>query len=218
MHGPPLVGWLLVALCGAAGVLCLLRTRGGGPGQRSGAGGEALMGIGMAAMAVPSTVRDPQSWDQLVFAAVFTAAALHALLLARHGRHHLHHVVGALAMVHMALAPGHSGQSGQSGHGAHAAAQPGAGAALLTAALLVYFAVYVLRTGIALVPPAAGTGAGTGAGAAPLGAPCAGRLPPPPPASPTDPPGRTRWAHHPELATACRVSMGMGMFAMLLAV
>ncbi|MFG2193948.1 DUF5134 domain-containing protein [Streptomyces sp. NPDC048639] len=214
MHGPPLVGWLLVILCGAAGMLCLLRMRGGDSGQRHGAGGEALMGIGMAAMAVPTVARAPQPWDHFVFAAVFTAAALHALLLARRGRHHLHHVVGALAMVHMSLAPGHSN------HAAHGAAQPVAGTALLTAVLLVYFAVYVLRTGIALVPPAATAGTRGAAGNRGEGLPSAPGIPATAGiggGGPSPAPGM-RWTHHPELATACRVSMGMGMFAMLLAV
>ncbi|MEV6315289.1 DUF5134 domain-containing protein [Streptomyces sp. NPDC051776] len=216
MHGPPLVGWLLVILCGATGVLCLLRMRGGEPGQRHGAGGEALMGIGMAAMAVPTAVRDPQPWYHLVLAAVFIAAALHALLLARRGRHHLHHVVGALAMVHMALAPWHSGAAAHAGDGAHAPVQPAAGTALLTAALLVYFAVYVLRTGIAIVPPAATGGTGTSLGVPSPGASCPGASCPGAPGRPSSP-GES-WTHHPGLATACRVSMGMGMFAMLLAV
>ncbi|MGP3948416.1 DUF5134 domain-containing protein [Streptomyces sp. 7N604] len=193
MHGPPLVGWLTVALCGAAGALCLLRirVRGGGREQRRGAGGEALMGLGMAAMAVPAAALKPQPWAAPVFAAVFAAAALHALLLARGDRHHLHHAVGSLAMVHMALAPAHAD------HAEGLAAQPASGAPALTGLLLAYFAVYVLRTGVGIVPLAAA----------------------PSPVSPAAPaaagPG---WVHRPELATACRVSMGMGMFAMLLTV
>ncbi|MGO4758162.1 DUF5134 domain-containing protein, partial [Streptomyces sp. 2MCAF27] len=47
MHGPPLVGWLLVALCAATGSYCLLRMRGEPPGRvRRAAGAEALMGWG----------------------------------------------------------------------------------------------------------------------------------------------------------------------------
>jgi hypothetical protein len=170
-------------------MLCLLRMRAGSPALRRGAGGEALMGLGMAAMAVPATVLDAQPWEAPVFAAVFAAAALLALLPARGGAHHLHHAVGSLAMVYMALAPGHSG---------HASTAPGDGATLLTGLLLAYFAVYALRTGVRVVPPAAVPAvpaSGAAAGAASPG-----------------------WVVRPELATACRASMAMGMFAMLLAV
>jgi hypothetical protein len=87
--------------------------------------------------------------------------------------------------------------------GAHHA-HDGSGAPLLTGALLLYFTGYVLLTGARLVPaagpgPAAGAGQTVGAGVAagaegrPLG-----------------------WGDRPELARACRLSMGIGMVAMLL--
>ncbi|MFI9822668.1 DUF5134 domain-containing protein [Streptomyces sp. NPDC052013] len=182
MHGPASSGWLLVALCAATGAYCLLRMRSGVEEQRRAAGGEALMGFGMAAMAVPAAVFTPPSWAWSAYAAVFGAAGLHALWAARAGAHHLHHLVGAGAMVHMALAmaasPGH-------GHGHGASGTP-----LLTGILLLYFAGYVLVAGARLVPVAAVAGS---AGAAAVG-----------------------WGDRPELARACRLSMGIAMVAMLL--
>ncbi|MFE4577536.1 DUF5134 domain-containing protein [Streptomyces chartreusis] len=175
MHGPASPGWLLVALCAATGVYCLLRMRSHVEEQRRTAGGEALMGFGMAAMAVPAAVFTPPSWAWPAYAAVFGAAALHALWSARAGGHHLHHMVGASAMAYMAIAmavsPGHHG---------------GSGVPYVTGVLLVYFTGYVLLSGVRLVPVAAGAGGGAG------------------------------WGDRPELARACRLSMGIAMVAMLL--
>ncbi|CAL9355985.1 hypothetical protein SUDANB58_00558 [Streptomyces sp. enrichment culture] len=181
MHGPASSGWLLVALCAAAGAYCLLRLRGSAEARdRRAAGGEAVMGFGMAAMALPAAVFTPPPWAWAVYAVVFGAVGLHALWAARGSPHHLHHLVGAGAMVYMALAmagsPGHA-----HGHG-------GAGVPPLTGALLLYFAGYVLLTGVRLVPAVTVTAAGPAAG----------------------------WADLPELARACRLSMGIAMLAMLL--
>ncbi|MGW1883965.1 DUF5134 domain-containing protein [Streptomyces sp. NPDC001970] len=185
MHGPAMSGWLLVALCAASGAYCLLRVRSGPDEARGAAGGEAVMGFGMAAMAVPAAVVPPPPWAWLVYAAVFGAAALRALWAARlpsGAGHHLHHLVGSLAMVYMALAMAPGG-GGHSGHGR------AGGVPLLTGALLVYFAVFVLRAGARLVPVASAAAGGTVA-----------------------------WGARPELALACRVSMGVAMVAMLLTV
>jgi hypothetical protein len=156
VHGPASSGWLLVALCAATGAYCLLRMRSGVEEQRRAAGGEALMGFGMAAMAVPATVFTPPGWAWPVYAAVFGAAGLRALWAARSGRHHLHHVVGAAAMVYMAVvmavAPAHA-----HGHGA-------SGVPLLTGALLLYFTGYVLLSGVRLIPVAAVGGGAVAAG------------------------------------------------------
>ncbi|MGP4001106.1 DUF5134 domain-containing protein [Streptomyces sp. 8N706] len=193
MHGPPLVGWLVVGLCGASGVYCLLLLRSAGPpGARRDAGGEALMGLGMAAMAVP--VLDPQPWAVRVFAAVFAVLAVRGLVHARTGGHHLHHAVGSLAMVYTALSMPGGGAWGPEGHAGHVATQPSGGFPMLTGLLLVYFAVYVLRTGTRIVPLG---------GADPAGSPT---------------PVVAGWVDRPELATACRMSMAMAMFTMLLAV
>jgi hypothetical protein len=157
--------------------------------QRLAAGGEAVMGFGMAAMAVPAAVFTPPPWAWPVYAVVFGAAGLRALSLARASRHHLHHLVGTSAMVYMAItmsvSPGHH-------HGAGAAGVP-----LLTGALLAYFTGYVLLAGVRLAPtgaPPAAVAPGAGNG------PSAG----------------TGWGDRPELARACRVSMGISMVAMLL--
>jgi hypothetical protein len=179
VHGPASPSWLLVALCAATGAYCLLRMRSTVEEQRRAAGGEALMGFGMAAMAVPAAVISPPSWAWPLYAAVFGAAALRALWAARTSAHHLHHVVGACAMVYMAVvmaaSPGHhTGHTGPSG------------VPLLTGALLLYFTGYVLLSGARLIPVTAG-----GSGAA-------------------------GWGDRPELARACRLSMGIATVAMLL--
>ncbi|MFG2792513.1 DUF5134 domain-containing protein [Streptomyces sp. NPDC048419] len=178
MHGPASPGWLLVALCAATGAYCLVRMRSTVEEQRRSAGGEALMGFGMAAMAVPAAVFSPPAWTWPLYAAIFGVAALRALFSARASRHHLHHLVGASAMVYMAVvmaaSPGH-----HAGHGTTS------GVPLLTGVLLLYFTGYVLLSGVRLVPVAAGGGA-------------------------------VGWGDRPELAKACRLSMGIAMVAMLL--
>ncbi|MGV9289268.1 DUF5134 domain-containing protein [Streptomyces sp. NPDC003719] len=178
MHGPASSGWLLVALCAASGAYCLLRMRSSVEEQRRAAGGEALMGFGMAAMAVPAAVFVPPSWAWPVYAVVFGAAGLHALWTARTNARHLHHLVGAGAMVYMAVV-----MAASSGH-----THGGSGAPPLTGALLLYFTGYVLVTGVRLVPVPAVAGTG----------------------------GSARWGDRPELARACRLSMGLAMVAMLL--
>jgi hypothetical protein len=181
-----MAGWLLVALCAAAGAYCLLRLRSSVDEQRSTAGGEALMGFGMAAMAVPAAVLAPPRWVWLAYAVMFGGAALHALRPARRSArgkaHHLHHFLGMLAMVYMAgamaAAPGGM-------HGMHTAA----GAPLVTGGLLIYYTAYVLRAGARLLPRPAAAGSGTVTMA---------------------------WGDRAELALACRLSMGIAMVAMLL--
>src|SRR5439155_180952 len=107
-----------------------------------------------------------------------------ALWAARTSPAHLHHSVGALAMVYMAtvmaVAPGAHG-----GHGP-------SGVPLVTGALLLYFAAYVLWAGVRLIPVAAVAGGPRSAGT--LG-----------------------WGDRPEVARACRLSMGIATLAMLLA-
>ncbi|MFI8437019.1 DUF5134 domain-containing protein [Streptomyces sp. NPDC079020] len=208
MHGPALSGWLLMVLCGVTGAYCLLRTRSGGPRERSTARAEALMGFGMAAMAVPAALLTPPAWAWVVYAALFGGAALRALWSVRRGGHHLHHLVGSLAMVYMALmmVPGIAwggGRGGHAGHDAPGTAAPEAGGIpLLTGALLVYYAIYVLRSAGRLIPvavPAGGPG-GDGGTAPVCGAGGTGG----------------GWGDRPELTLACRLTMGMAMFAMLL--
>ncbi|MEU6992247.1 DUF5134 domain-containing protein [Streptomyces sp. NPDC046465] len=182
MHGPAQAAWLLVALCAATGAYCLLRMRSRIEEQRRTAGGEALMGFGMAVMAVPAAVVAPPRWAWLVYAAVFGAAALHTGWAARTDRHHLHHLVGAFAMAYMSVAMA-------TAPGAHAH-HGGAGVPLLTGTLLLYFAGYVLWSGARLAPR---TVTATAGGPAVLG-----------------------WADRSEVALACRLSMGIGMVAMLL--
>ncbi|WP_159765833.1 DUF5134 domain-containing protein [Streptomyces sp. HM190] len=181
MHGPASPGWLLVALCALTGGYCLLRMRSAVEEQRRAAGGEALMGFGMAAMAVPAAVAVPPRWAWVAYVVVFGAAALRALWTARTSAHHLHHLVGAVAMVYMAVVMAAS-------PGSH-----GGGSPVLTGTLLLYFAGYVLWAGVRLMPVAG-------------------------PGSVNVARGGTGWGDRPEVARACRLSMGIGMFAMLLTV
>lgn len=211
MHGPWAVGWLLVAVCAVTGVSCLLRARGASGPRRRAAGSEAVMGFGMAAMALPPAVLGPLPPALLTVAFSTLFATLAAVELAQsrtsagyrgrgHPRgHHLHHAVGALAMVYMTLAMAAPGASGH--HGA-------AGFAPLTGALLVYFAGYVLALGLRLVPSPAGAPAGAVGAASAAGWPHAVDAG----ARPSD--GARE--EPPVLAAACRLAMGTGMFAMLL--
>ncbi|MGW8888437.1 DUF5134 domain-containing protein [Streptomyces sp. NPDC055749] len=186
MHGPALSGWLLMVLCGVAGAYCLSRTRGATGEERRAARAEAVMGFGMAAMAVPAALLTPPAWAWAVYAVLFGGAALRALWFVRSGGHHLHHLVGSLAMVYMAvaMAPG----AGQGGHAGHGAAASAGGVPLLTGVLLAYYAFYVLRSAGRLIPVTATPGA----------------------------PGGGSRGPHPELTLACRLTMGIAMFAMLL--
>jgi Domain of unknown function (DUF5134) len=201
MGGPPLVGWLVVLLGTATGVSCLLRTRaavGLAPADRRVARAEGLKGLGMALMAVPAPALDQRPWGAPLFVVVFGAMTVWSVMPLRRGGHLAHHVhlaVGAAAMVYMALvtAAAPAGSMTSPGMAGMPSAQPGpAGIPLVSGLLMAYFASYALWAGIRMLPvsgplaPAAGGRAGGGVLAAP------------------------------ELATACRVSLGIGMFAMLL--
>ena len=190
MHGPPLVGWLLVVIGSATGVSCLLRTRAGcaaAPGARRTARDEGIMGLGMALMAVPGTAPHEGTWGPPLFAAVFGVIALRSVALAHRESHRVHHAVEAAAMVYMALlmtampAPGSDGMADMT-HGT-------SGIPAVTALLLCYFAGYALWTAVRILPAAA-------------------------PATPGAPTATLLGA--PGVATACRVSLSIGMLAMLL--
>lgn len=202
MHGPALSGWLLMLLCGVTGAYCLLRARSGPTGERGAARAEAVMGFGMAAMAVPAALFTLPDRMWVVYTVVFGGAAVRALVGARRGGHHLHHLVGSLAMVYMAvaMAPG-AGQGVQGGHGAHTTAGAAGGIPLLTGVLLVYFALYVLRSAGRLIPVDAVVAGGGPGGGASAGLPGGAGI---------------AWGSRPELAMACRLTMGLAMFAMLL--
>lgn len=178
MHGPVVVAWLLVALSASTAVSCLLRR-----GDRV----EAVMGAGMALMAVPMSVLDPRPWGPPLLTAVFGAAAVYAA--SRWCAHRVHHTVGCAAMLYMALAMGGAWP-------VHGSPAGGAGTPALTGVLLLYFAGYVLLTGARLTVPAH--------------APAAG--PAPAPGGISGRPVR----RSPEVAVARRVSMALGMVAMLL--
>lgn len=145
--------WLLVLLCAVSGTYCLLRaSRSGGEG-RGPAAGEAVMGLGMAVMAVPPGTG---AWGARILLGAFCAAAVHALWLLRDGAHHAHHLVGSLAMAYMA----YQGLAMTAGHG-HGAAR---GVPLVTGVLLVYFTGYVLLGGARLMAGGGGRPLGSAAG------------------------------------------------------
>lgn len=210
MGGPPLIGWLLVAVGAATGVSCLLRTRSGvalGDAERRVARAEGVKGLGMALMAVPAPELDQRPWGAWLFGAVFGAMAVWSLTLPRRGGHTLHHVhltVGAVAMVYMSVVmttapanatmPGMTGTAGTAGTTGVAGMAGGVGLPWVNGLLLAYFGLYALWAGIRMLPSANAVGAA----AAPAGAGTGGVL------------------AAPELAAACRVSLGIGMFAMLL--
>ncbi|MEW1754677.1 DUF5134 domain-containing protein [Streptomyces angustmyceticus] len=207
MHEPVWVGWLLVLLCAGAAAYCLVRARTGPAAHRGEARGEGLMALGMAAMALPASAVTPPQWSPWVFTAVYATAGAWAL-----ARRHLHHAVGTFAMAYMAsamavpadltgpagtvgppgpaAAPGAMGAMGGMEHGG-----PG-GVPLLTGLLLAYYTVYVIAAGVRL-GPAGARAADSAAGGTAAGAP-----------ADAGPPGVLR---------ACRVAMGIGMLAMLLA-
>lgn len=236
MHGPATAGWLVVALCAAAGTYCLLRLRGARGTGRGTAGSEALMGFGMAAMAVPAAVVTPPRGVWLAYAAVFGVAALRTLGPARRTSHHLHHFVGILAMVYMALAMALLPGGTRGGHDAHSAG----GTPLATGVLLIYYAGYVLWTGARLLPlqtvtateggGPVGAGVVDRAGGGVVGGPpgevraagavgVAGVVTDPVAGVVTDPaadPAGGVCEDRPELTLACRLSMGIAMLAMLL--
>ncbi|MEU9116657.1 DUF5134 domain-containing protein [Streptomyces sp. NPDC048483] len=196
MHGPPLVGWLLVLLCGAAGAYCLSRVCTGTAAQRVEARGEGLMGLGMAVMALPASALAPPSWSSWLYAGAFGAMGVWAL-----ARRHVHHAVGAVAMVYMALAmvlaPAAGGQTGSTAHldrmthmnpaDPMGPSAPG-GLPPLTGLFLAYYTVFVIAAGVRLVPAAV-------VADGPVAAMTGGR---------------------PAVVGACRVAMGIAMLAMLL--
>ncbi|MGK4584475.1 DUF5134 domain-containing protein [Kitasatospora sp. HPMI-4] len=191
MHGPALVTWLLAALALASSAYCLARLRspaascaapdGTGPrlAHRTDLT-EALMGLGMAGMALW-----PSAYWGWPFA-LLGAAQLFAIL--RRGGassrvHRLHHAIGALAMTYMTLAMGDAPAHDHM-HAHHGAPS---GLPLLTGALLLYFGGFALWGGSRLLTLPSGTVVSAGA--------------------PDTADGVSR---------ACRLAMGVGMFAMLL--
>ncbi len=178
MHGPAVLAWLLAAITTAAGAHCLHRLREpscGRPRHQESDAAEALMGVGMAAMAVTGSAVPAVFWGWL-FGLPALGFLIAALAPARPAlrAHRLHHAIGALTMTYMSLA-----MAGPPGHAHHVA---GAGLPVLTGGLLLYFGGYTLWAGSRLLATAPGV-------------------------------VRTGTSGLPQ---ACRLTMGIGMFAMLL--
>ncbi|MFR0355874.1 DUF5134 domain-containing protein [Streptomyces sediminimaris] len=203
MGGPPLVGWLLTALGTATGVLCAVRSRAWTVKDRCErriARAEAVMGVGMALMAAPALARRTGVWGPAVLAVVFVALAVRALLFARGEPHRLHHTIDAAVMAYMAvvMAVAAGGMTPEAMAGMRHGHAP-MGSPLVDLALLGYYIAYVLWAGTRLVPVAA--------------VECA-------PASPLPVAGPRRAApsvwQAPAVGTACRLSLAIGMLAMVL--
>ena len=198
MHASAEVGWLLAALTGLTGLYCLVRLRRPGTprAQRRLDASEALKGLGMAAMAVPygsARVVPVPVWVVL-FGGAAAWSLVEGLRPGGHRGHHLYHAVGHLAMVYMALAMAGAAAGSVAGGGAMAGMTAPSGVPLLTGALLLFFGCYVVVGGVRLVSVSgaqAGTAAGSGSAV-------------------------RRLLGAPELPDACRMVLGMGMFAMLL--
>ncbi|UQA91151.1 DUF5134 domain-containing protein [Streptomyces halobius] len=199
MHGPPLVGWLLVALAAGTAALCLLRARAGdstGWCARRTAGAEAVHSLGMALMAVPVAMPGQGTWKVPLLIALYSALILRTLLFAHGECHRAHHTVEAAAMLYMAAAmttaPGPMDTGSMAGidHGTM-------GVPAVNTLLLGYFAIYMLWAGarITTVPPVNAAGAGS-----------------------ADAVGTTfpTMMHAPEVGNACRVSLAVAMFVMTL--
>lgn len=171
MHGPPVVSWLLVVVCAAAGGYCLTAGRGGPAPERATARAEAVMGLGMSAMALPGGAAVvPDALFVVLFGALAAWSGRSAWSArtapgpgrggphGRHVTHDVHHTLEALAMVYMALVM-LAGQGGAVHSGHHGGA---GGVPAVTGVLLVYFAAFALYTGARLLPadePGRGAGA-----------------------------------------------------------
>jgi hypothetical protein len=197
------IAWLLVLLCGGAGVYCAARLclrRAAPPAHRAADATEAVMGLGMAAMA--AGLPAPTG----VGVAVYGSAALASLVLGAiatgHRAHHAYHLVGHGAMVYMTVAtaaaphggttatsgPGVSGTDGLAGMRGMAGmtGMAGRGVPLVTGALLLACVAVSVAAGLRLIAPAVASGGGA----------------------------RPLW-RAPALPDACRVVMGLSMATML---
>ncbi|MBF9070185.1 DUF5134 domain-containing protein [Streptacidiphilus fuscans] len=166
MQDAGVLGWLLVLLCGGTGLYCAARfclRRSAPRADRAADGTEAVMGLGMAAMAAGLTA--PTG----LWVAVYGSAALLSLgavlLVSGHRLHHGYHVLGHAAMVYMAVAmSGGAVGSGDIGSGDMAgmagmtgmAGAPPRGLPVLTGTLLVAFLAVSLVAGLRLTAPATG--------------------------------------------------------------
>ncbi|WP_042368506.1 DUF5134 domain-containing protein [Streptacidiphilus neutrinimicus] len=198
MGGAEVIAWLLVLLCGGAGAYCAVRLcvrRTAPPAHRAADATEAVMGLGMAAMA--AGLATPTGVGVAVYGSAALASLVLGALAAGHRAHHAYHLVGHGAMVYMtvvtaaaphgtASASGTAGMSGMAGMAGMAGA-PARGVPLLTGALLVACVAVSVTAGLRLIAPAGGPAGG---------------------------PARSLW-RAPALPDACRVVMGLSMATML---
>ncbi|MDH6109114.1 hypothetical protein P3T36_006197 [Kitasatospora sp. MAP12-15] len=193
MHGAAVLSWLLVMVTAATGVLCLVRMRGAEPGRRSlhesdyeSAAAEAAMGLGMAVMIAAGDRLPPPLW-----AGLFGLLAAVSLLAAAGGGTaalRAHRLHHAVGALAMVYMVLAMGGGRQQPGMAMDPASPGV--PLVTGLLLLYFGCYALWTGSRLFTV---NGPGGPSGRSTHGVLQGGDLP-----------------------QACRLAMGVGMFAMLL--
>lgn len=222
MTGTTLTGWLATCVLTLTAAYCVLRMRtahrlGDQAGRRADSA-LALMILLMAAMLCPLAADVPASgWLLASGALSVTLLILAGHSTLRHGRQHggwrsahrncWHHVFASLAMVGLVAASDPGGASGSGGHAmAGMPGMPGMSShgtpVLLAVALLAYFWVFTLWSGIRLVGVA---GVAGGTGVTPGVTPGVAR------------PGSARWAlTAPELAFACETVMGIAMGYMVL--
>ncbi|RAG81701.1 DUF5134 domain-containing protein [Streptacidiphilus pinicola] len=198
MGGAGVIAWLLVLLCGGAGAYCagrLCLRRAAPAAHRAADATEAVMGLGMAAMAAGLVT--PTGVGVAVYGSAALASLVLAALATGHRAHHAYHLVGHGAMVYMtvamAAAPPGSGSSDLAGM-AGMPGMPERGVPAVTGALLVACVLVSVGAGLRLVTPTltAPGGAGTAVGVA----------------------ARPLW-RAPALPDACRVVMGLSMATML---
>ncbi|MEY9873909.1 hypothetical protein ABH931_003403 [Streptacidiphilus sp. MAP12-33] len=157
MGGTGVIAWLLGLLCGGAGAYCAARLclrRAAPPAHRASDATEAVMGLGMAAMA--AGLATPTGVGVAVYGSAAVASLVFGALASGHRAHHVYHLVGHAAMVYMtvAMAGGSRAMAGMSGM----AGGPTRGVPVLTGALLVGCLAVSVATGLRLVSAAVPAG------------------------------------------------------------
>jgi hypothetical protein len=95
MGGAGVIAWLLVLLCGGAGGYCAARLclrRAAPPAHRAADATEAVMGLGMAAMA--AGLATPTGVGVAVYGSAALASLVLGVLANGHRAHHAYHLVG----------------------------------------------------------------------------------------------------------------------------
>jgi hypothetical protein len=189
MNGPPLVGWLLVVISTATGISCLLRVRPSAGCATTSGERHSARAEGLMGIGMGLMAVPASVLDQRLWGPVlFTVVfGVTAVRSLPLVRRAPHHAHHVVCAVAMVYMAVAMAGSGEAKGTAGMEGMPGMmGYPLITGVLLGYFAAYALWAGTR-IPAAAAAGQ----------------------------PGGGVW-QAPELAAACRVSLGLGMVAMLL--